>query len=86
MESYEHGDFIFWDPNMWQKIKVYRSPWVIINLKQKFFLSYDMLEQRDMSLPYEDAYPEAAKLEKRGSTESSRKNSGKQIGNASTES
>jgi hypothetical protein len=45
-----------------------------------------MLEQRDVSLPYEEANPEAAKLERRGSMESSRKVSAKQIGSGSTES
>ncbi len=44
-----------------------------------------MLEQRDVSLPYEEANPEAAKLERRGSMES-RKVSAKQIGGGSTES
>jgi hypothetical protein len=36
-----------------------------------------MLEQRDTSLSYEEANPEAAKLERRGSMESSRKVLGK---------
>ena len=53
--------------------------------QQKFFLSYDMLEQRDVSLLYEEANPEAAKLERRGSMETSRKVSGKQIGSGSAE-
>jgi hypothetical protein len=43
-----------------------------------------MLEQRDVSLLYEEANPEAAKLERRGSMETSRKVSGKQIGSGST--
>jgi len=75
IDSYEQGEFIFWDVNMWQKTK------------QKFFLSYDMLEQRDVSLPYEEAHPEAAKLERRGSMETSRKvSSGKPIGSGNAES
>jgi hypothetical protein len=45
-----------------------------------------MLEQRDVSLPYEESNPEAAKLERRGSMENSRKVSGKQIGSGSAES
>jgi hypothetical protein len=45
-----------------------------------------MLEQRDASLPYEEANPEAAKLERRGSVENMRKVSGKQIGGGSAES
>jgi hypothetical protein len=69
-ESFEQGEFIFWDVNMWQKVK------------QKFFLSYDMLEIRDTSLPYEEANPDAVKLERRSSVES-RKVSGKQIGSGS---
>lgn len=58
----------------------------LLTCQQKFFLSYDMLEQRDVSLPYEEANPEAAKLERRGSMENSRKVSGKQIGSGSAES
>jgi CCR4-NOT transcription complex subunit 2 len=68
-ETFEQGEFIFWDVNMWQKTKL------------KFFLSYDMLEHRETSLSYEEANPEAAKLERQGSVES-RKVSGKQIGGA----
>jgi hypothetical protein len=45
-----------------------------------------MLEQRDASLPYEESNPEAAKLERKGSMETLRKTSGKQIGGGSTES
>jgi hypothetical protein len=45
-----------------------------------------MLEQRDVSLQYEDANPEAAKLERKGSGEPLRKTSGKQIGGGSTDS
>ena len=52
--------------------------------QQKFFLSYDMLEQRDVSLPYEEVHPEAANLGRRESVESSRKVSGKQTGGGST--
>jgi len=55
---------------MWQKTK------------QKFFLSYDMLEIRDTSLPYEELNPEAVKLERRSSVES-RKVPGRQIGSGS---
>jgi len=58
----------------------------VLIFQQKFFLSYDMLEQRDVSLPYEEANPEAAKLERRGSMENSRKVLGKQIGSGSAES
>jgi len=40
-----------------------------------------MLEQRDTSLPYEEANPEAAKLERKSSLEPTRKASGgKQLG------
>ena len=45
-----------------------------------------MLEQRDVLLPYEEANPEAAKLERRGSMEPSRKMSGKQITSGTAES
>lgn len=47
--------------------------------QQKFFLSYDMLEQRDVSLPYEDANPEALNLERTNSSELRQAGSGKQI-------
>ena len=40
-----------------------------------------MLEARDVSLPYEEANPDAAKLEIKANTEASRKVSGKQIAN-----
>lgn len=43
-----------------------------------------MLEQRDVSLAYDEANPEAAKLERRGSMETARKVSGKPIGSGST--
>lgn len=83
--DFENGEFIFWDVNTWQKMKVdpHHLP---ADVQQKFFLSYDMLEQRDVSLPYEEANPEAAKLERRGSMEASRKVSGKHIGSGGAES
>ena len=84
-DSFEQGEYIFWDVNMWQKTKV-RENELLVNMQQKFYLSYDMLEQRDVSLPFEEANPEAAKLERRGSMEASRKVSGKQIGSVGTES
>jgi hypothetical protein len=84
-DSYEQGEYIFWDVNMWQKTKVHPHE-LSTDVQQKFFLSYDMLEQRDASLPYEEANPEAAKLERRGSMEASRKVSGKQIGGVGAES
>jgi hypothetical protein len=84
-DSYEQGEYIFWDVNMWQKTKVHPHD-LSADIQQKFFLSYDMLEQRDTSLPYEEANPEAAKLERRGSMEALRKVSGKQIGGVGAES
>jgi hypothetical protein len=66
-DSFEQGEYIFWDVNSWQKIKV---PLQLSRLRQqKFYLSYDMLEQRDVSLPYEEANPEAAKLERGANVE-----------------
>jgi len=75
VDSYEESEFVFWDVSEWRRVP------------HKFFLSYDMLEQRDVSLPYEEAHPEAAKLERRGSMETSRKvSSGKPIGSGNAES